>query len=251
MMRKAIMSVRGFFIAVCFSLVSSGAFSQAYVVTYEERNVFVDDCFDGIDDPAMVAAAKLLVGEQYNLNYLYFDGRTFVYSKTVAPKGGTHFVAKNDGDQVFLLGDKVARRAGVLYDRNYVVEDSIFVQGWRFDFKASRVVLGFRCVKAVKDIDGLETTAWFTDQLPLPVGPSNVFGLPGLALRVETEFMTWEAKQVEACERLADVVAPEGERIGAAAYLELFRKERLAHGDDPDEDGRHYVKVEVRYEEGL
>ena len=52
------------------------------------------------------------------------------------------------------------------------------------DFK---IVSGYKCQKAVgKNASGNEIIAWFTEDIPIPAGPANVFGLPGLILEVQS-----------------------------------------------------------------
>ena len=40
-------------------------------------------------------------------------------------------------------------------------------------------------MKATTILDGDEITAWFTPEIPVPAGPADYYGLPGLVLAVE------------------------------------------------------------------
>lgn len=90
--------------------------------------------------------------------------------------------------------------------KNYVEESSIRDMKWVI-LEGKMTVLGFPCRKATgtaiekyfatrvdgekKEItitpkaDTIKVIAWFTESIPLPIGPSKYTGLPGAILRVE------------------------------------------------------------------
>ncbi len=221
------------------------SYAQAYYVQYEHKFIYDTDNITGVESASQITFVIEQLAKIYDLHYLYFDGKTYAFSKTTPINKAQTFTAQNNGDQVYKFGEAVTRTYNLLYGKPYIVEDSVTLDGWHIYENEARMVLGFRCTKAEKTIDGLVTRVWFTDQLPLPVGPSNTFGLPGLPLRVETDFQNWEARQIEVGDVLTNIEMPEGEEIGGAAYLDLFHKEATAHGDDPEEDGRHKIGVEL------
>ncbi|MEO6684208.1 MAG: GLPGLI family protein [Ginsengibacter sp.] len=45
-----------------------------------------------------------------------------------------------------------------------------------------KTIDNYRCQKAVINSDKLKIEAWFTEQIPIPAGPYNISGLPGLIL---------------------------------------------------------------------
>lgn len=68
--------------------------------------------------------------------------------------------------------------------REFRVENSLENRGWKL--QAERKKVGeYVCMKATANLDGDKITAWFTPEIPVPAGPSEYYGLPGLVLAVE------------------------------------------------------------------
>jgi len=68
--------------------------------------------------------------------------------------------------------------------REFRVEDSLEKRAWKL--QAERKKIGeYVCMKATANLDGDEITAWFTPEIPVPAGPADYYGLPGLVLAVE------------------------------------------------------------------
>lgn len=67
--------------------------------------------------------------------------------------------------------------------KTYIVRDSLNAPKWRV-MNEIRDILGHMCMKAVAEdsIKGQKITAWFASDIPVPVGPEEQFGLPGLIL---------------------------------------------------------------------
>jgi len=68
--------------------------------------------------------------------------------------------------------------------REFRVEDSLENRAWKL--QAERKKIGeYICMKATATLNGDEITAWFTPEIPVPAGPADYYGLPGLVLAVE------------------------------------------------------------------
>jgi len=68
--------------------------------------------------------------------------------------------------------------------REFRVEDSLENRAWKL--QAERKKIGeYVCMKATANLDGDEIIAWFTPEIPVPAGPAEYYGLPGLVLAVE------------------------------------------------------------------
>ena len=87
--------------------------------------------------------------------------------------------------QMFIDFEK--RKSCVLLEfmtREFRVEDSLENRAWKL--QAERKKIGeYICMKATAVLDGDEITAWFTPEIPVPAGPADYYGLPGLVLAVE------------------------------------------------------------------
>ena len=68
------------------------------------------------------------------------------------------------------------------------------------------------CMKATAELEGEKVTAWFTPEIPVPAGPAEYYGLPGLVLAVERLDETiFLATTVELSPPDPDLLVPPGE----------------------------------------
>lgn len=68
--------------------------------------------------------------------------------------------------------------------REFRVEDSLENRAWKLQVERKKIG-EYICMKATAILDGDEITAWFTPEIPVPAGPADYYGLPGLVLAVE------------------------------------------------------------------
>lgn len=68
--------------------------------------------------------------------------------------------------------------------REFLVESPLEKRGWKLD--PTRKKIGeYVCMKATMNLEGDTVTAWFAPELPVPTGPAEYYGLPGIVLAVE------------------------------------------------------------------
>ena len=68
--------------------------------------------------------------------------------------------------------------------REFLVESPLETMGWKLD--PTRKKIGeYVCMKATMNLEGDTVTAWFAPELPVPAGPAEYYGLPGVVLAVE------------------------------------------------------------------
>jgi GLPGLI family protein len=141
-----------------------------------------------------------------------------------------------------------ARKTDVLtmLGKTYIIEDSLQTPTWKI-MNELKEVAGYVCMKAVTEdtLKRQKITAWFSQDLALPVGPENYHGLPGviLELSINNGTVVVEATKVElkkeATATTTSKTAPEetfakidfkkskklkGKRINNATYEQLVYK---------------------------
>jgi len=68
--------------------------------------------------------------------------------------------------------------------REFLVESSLENRGWKLD--PTRKKIGdYICMKAMMNLEGDTVIAWFAPEIPVPAGPAEYYGLPGVVLAVE------------------------------------------------------------------
>lgn len=86
-----------------------------------------------------------------------------------------------------------------IYDADYRIEDSIPQYTWKM-LGEFREIAGYSCRKAATILfDSIYVIAFYTDQIPVSLGPESFTGLPGmiLGLVVPRMNLTWFATKVE------------------------------------------------------
>jgi GLPGLI family protein len=75
-------------------------------------------------------------------------------------------------------GKKFFRKEPLLFN-NYLITDALPVIDWKISGDTATLG-GLHCQKAVTHFKGRDYTAWFCPDLPLPIGPWKLNGLPGV-----------------------------------------------------------------------
>lgn len=69
--------------------------------------------------------------------------------------------------------------------KKYIVEDSLRQLPWKLT-EDTTTIKGYHCKKAVAiNKQGDNITAWYTEEMPVPSGPEQFGGLPGLILQMD------------------------------------------------------------------
>ena len=86
-----------------------------------------------------------------------------------------------------------------IFENTYLINDSLHNTNWKITLE-TREIAGFECRKAITKIcDSVYIVAFYTDQIPVAMGPESFGGLPGLilGLAVPRLYTTWFATKLE------------------------------------------------------
>lgn len=72
-------------------------------------------------------------------------------------------------------------------EQGYKVTGSIPVQDWSIIPDSTRQILGYHCCMTTTIFRGRKWTVYFTEDIPLPLGPWKLGALPGLILSAEVK----------------------------------------------------------------
>lgn len=91
---------------------------------------------------------------------------------------------------------------------------------------STAVILGYECQNAVADYHGRKWTAWFAPEIPVSEGPWQLYGLPGLILKAESdggEYRFTATGVYEINERIKDMPGnPSTEKTTRKECLKVF-----------------------------
>lgn len=123
------------------------------------------------------------------------------------------------------LKDKKVTAQKEMYEKNYVIKDSIPVYEWKI-LDEVRDIAGYSCRKATTTIhDSVVVVAYYTEQIMVSSGPESFGGLPGmiLGLAIPRLYTTWFAT------RVGDAEIPESQikkmkKGKAVTYAEMLKE---------------------------
>ncbi len=167
----------------------------AGTIVYQRTTTYT---FDPTGNDEWDAYAKTLPTEGEFENVLYFTAEASLYDESTIEKEAISdtqqmamFMAsygkppKPSLKQIFIDFNTESRTALLEFmTREFLVESTLENRGWKLD--PSRKKIGeYICMKATMKMEGDTVTAWFAPELPVPAGPAEYYGLPGIVLAVE------------------------------------------------------------------
>lgn len=69
-----------------------------------------------------------------------------------------------------------------VWSSHYRIVEDIPTQEWVICEDSTRKIIGFNCTMATTHFRGRDWKVWFSEEIPLPLGPWKLGGLPGLIL---------------------------------------------------------------------
>jgi GLPGLI family protein len=105
------------------------------------------------------------------------------------------------------LKDKLYIENVSLLGRSFYIYDTLPDFDWKIT-KESKQIGGYSCSKATLDYNGIAVVAWFTFEIPVPNGPEEFGGLPGLILEVEKPFQTITVTKVSPLKEKITITIP-------------------------------------------
>lgn len=111
----------------------------------------------------------------------------------------THVQVHNDDLRTFYVFQDRRRNKLVCklarFNKTYVIKDTIPEYQWQVQ-DVTKKIGNYSCKEAVAFQEGKKVTAWYTDEIPIQIGPRLFSGLPGLILYIKEGRKTIVAEQV-------------------------------------------------------
>lgn len=196
------------------------------------------------------------IGEATNFTLLYSNGKSLYKAKEEAKK--------NDDDDDLNLGNKggfkfrrfmnkmnsvfykdfeknQSIRQQPIFDKTFLIQDSIHALDWKISEETKKIG-DYECKKATAqtELQGKKAKieAWYTEEIPIPEGPENYFGLPGLILEAKIGPVTYYMTQFTILKEDKEILPPkEGEKITQQKFDKLM-KEKMESMKNMQRQGR-------------
>ena len=151
--------------------------------------------------------------------------------------GGAHIVLRfgggNDGVLYRNFGNGRLLEEATLAEKKYIITDTLHQQSWKLSDETA-TILGHPCKKATTtSTRGARVIAWYTGDIPEPVGPDQYNGLPGaiLLLDVDEGAVVFTAKEFHDKVDSRDLNAPTGGTLITRADYQKKMDEVLGPAD--------------------
>ncbi|GGB03710.1 GLPGLI family protein [Puia dinghuensis] len=156
--------------------------------------------------------------------------------------GGMHVIFRMTGpgdDGAFYRNYSSGRllEETILADKKYIITDTIPQQPWKLSDDTT-TILNHLCKKATLTTPrGEKVVAWYTSDIPLPIGPDQFSGLPGAILQanIDEGSILISAKEIRSNVDNRELKAPSGGHLISRAD---YRKKRDEVFGPPDAQGR-------------
>lgn len=85
----------------------------------------------------------------------------------------------------------------ILRKGNVIYKDELPSIQWKLSNEENSI-LGFKCKSATAEFRGRKYKVWYTMEIPIPIGPWKLGGLPGLILKADADngYFTFEATSI-------------------------------------------------------
>lgn len=154
--------------------------------------------FQSTGNPEWDAYARTLPSEGKFEKQLLFTSEASLYSESlfledalpVTHQKAAFFVNYGKAPspalkQLYIHFQKEERSALLEFmTRDFRVKAPLEKKNWKL-IPERKKIGGYVCMKATTMYEGDQVVAWFTPEIPVPAGPAEYFGLPGLVLAVE------------------------------------------------------------------
>jgi GLPGLI family protein len=156
--------------------------------------------FGDYEDPRVTEWVASLPTERQSMKVLYFTEDEALFEEAITEQEVLDRKLQWAYDRAEYMRPPSTELQKVYYDfgknekleqlefmtRAFLISDMIGKKAWRLTNKSTRI-LDHSCLGAELIMGDQTITAWFTSEIPVPVGPAQFFGLPGLILAVEVE----------------------------------------------------------------
>lgn len=209
--------------------------AQHGIITYEER-VELDIQLP----PEMQHMAGNFPTEVTSQQQLFFNGTRSIMRATPKEEEQLERPNRSGGFIVFQAGsgqnedvffadrdENVYLQRRDMFGRTFLIEDTVQVLPWRLTGQQA-TFLGYLTMQAIAQTsDTTSVEAWFTPEIPAPVGPHHYGGLPGAILVVTDGPRSLVATSVEADEPAESILQPpsDGRRVSPDEF-EILIEER-------------------------
>ncbi|WP_020570856.1 GLPGLI family protein [Neolewinella persica] len=168
--------------------------------------------------------------KEYRLTFNAAEGLYQQVPKLAAPSAEKE-VEVIGGGQGMDGGIYKNTRSGLLvetrdvFGKLFLIRDSLVRPAWTI-LEEQKVIQGYTCIKAELKTNRGKSTAWFTPEIPVNLGPGDYWGLPGFILQANNGRMKITCTELKISAGTTAVIEPpkKGKEVTLEAYKKIYSK---------------------------
>jgi GLPGLI family protein len=138
-------------------------------------------------------------------------------------------IVKRDIVDIYYLNhkNKYYIRKLDLHGEKFDIKDSIPQLKWTILDEKDKLN-GYTIQKATTVYHGISITAWFTEEIPISIGPRIYTGLPGLIMKLEQGFLIYQVEKIEFLKDIPTIIPPKPYRnyLSSHEFLLITKKNK-------------------------
>jgi len=197
--------------------------------------------------------------EQSSESVLTFHPTASLYTNvSKEEQEGVDYKSENEGFQIKIQVENsdrayfydISKRSSTesqeFFGKKFLIENAK-PRKWKIS-KETKNILGYTCKKATASDEDELVVAWFTSEIPVEVGPSSFYGLPGAILSVRTQDGDHDIVATKVAFEKIDrtvIVAPrKGKKVMAAQFKKIVEAKQKEMVEEYGGDGNMIIKTE-------
>ena len=180
---------------------------KAQYSLYEPIPKAISDMDEGPVKQYLLETLKKEAGKVFTL---YFADGQYAFALSNNDNASGKFIITDKHSTLVNMTTGTRHGCEVIIDKQFLISDSIAAAPQWTMSDETETIAGKSCIKASCG----DTVVWFSNEIPIPIGPNALFGLPGLVLKAtmrdthSQEMVTFTLQSVEFVETVPQFALP-------------------------------------------
>lgn len=184
-----------------------------------------------IQDEKIRSMAIAQVNAKNNQYAFYFNKALYGFSVASGAVSDGKFLVNGEWSTYIDTKSNSRLSQENLFDKMFTIKEDYLPLSWEIESE-TKEILGKQCVKATSRLGNMSIVAWFTSEIPVPIGPAGYMGLPGIIMELDTDYFLYSIKKVEFTDQELKIVPPKGKTVSRKEYIEIRDKKIRQQGGE-------------------
>lgn len=184
-----------------------GRHLKAQYSLYEPIPKAISDMDEGPVKQYLLETLKKEAGKVFTL---YFADGQYAFALSSNERNNGEFTIADQHSALIDMAAGTRKGCEVIIDKQFLVNETVAsTPQWTISDE-NETIAGKSCLKATCG----DTVVWFSNEIPIPIGPNAIFGLPGIVMKAtmrdthSQEMVTFTLQSVEYVENVPQFALP-------------------------------------------